>query len=329
MKSYDQMAKDVLARISAYETAAKQRRRTAVRAAVALGCACLTALVCLVIPYSTEPGIFSGSDTPPATSQPTPVYTSVMQAVYLADGTIRTDDLTAAQKIPMWYRLQVEDIRDTNDSATEEVNYEAEYEALMEESKMWIDRYTDEGAHASVTRFENVIISTYSAGHIQLSVPDPEQVYSIRAACETGYGKAEMSLYAESMAGESIAYLLEYKKDTAVELEHPVHENGWCWISGEAITLPGETYTAIRADAEEGKGDFYLRWKPDHALSEALNKYPDTPLSAFSDWMTVAVNYKDGTVETHTLEIRFEDNGTVLIDYLGAQRMEGQKNSAP
>ncbi len=311
MKNTDDMARDVLERVHAYHARRARRRQVTGRAVLAVGCACLTALVCLAIPHIPEPGMSSGR---PDASGTVPVCTSIMQAVYLSDGNICTEELTEAQEIPMWYRLQVEDTRIAHGDA--ECAYAAEYEAMMNESQHWMDKYGDEAARAAVLRFEDITVSLYSAGYIRLNVPSPQEVESIRAFCEAGYGKAEMTLLSSTLAGQTVPYILDYEKGP-VELEKPVYDSGYCWLSGENITLPGDVYATVCADGERGEGDFYLRWKPSAVLCEALYQQPDTPLSAFSDRMIISVNYKDGTAEVHTLDILFEDNGVVTVNYMG------------
>lgn len=325
MKTYDTMAQSVLERIHTHEAAARRRRRTVARTAVAGGCAGLLALACVAIPYLPQPGGPSLSDRPPVSSVATPLCTSVMQAVYLANGTVHTENLTAAGEIPMWYRLQVKDIRDTPAPTVDSsADYGAEFEAMVSESNTWLSQHTEEGAHASVTRFENVVISAYSAGYIRLSIPSPDAVDTIHAICASGYGRVEMGLWAESLAEQTVSFHTGVKSaDTGkldfIRLEKVVREDGRCWLNGDTLTLPGETYAAVCADAAKGNGDFTLRWKPSAALSEMLNKFPDMPLSTFSDRMTVSVNYRDGSVELHTLEIFFTDSGVVTIDYRGAE----------
>ena len=314
MKNSDELARDVLERIHAYKERQTQRRRTAGRVAVAVGCACLTVLTCLWSGVSL-PQVTPESSNPVSQTPDEPVHISMMQAVYLADGDVHTKDLTETGEIPLWYRLQVEDVR-KGDPETDE-DYGAEYQTLLEESQLWVEQYAGKEAHASVTRFENVVISAYSCGYVRVAVTRPEQVENIRVSCATGIGTAEMSLWADSLTGQAVPYVLE-TKEGAFTLEKTVNDSGRCWLYGQSVTLMGDTYRALYSDAENGRGDFFLRWKPHSALNEALNKYPDTPLSSFSDEMTVTVNYTDGSADIYTLAVQFTDDGIVTINFVGS-----------
>ena len=310
MKSYEEMAHSVQKRAKAYELIQKRRRRVAVRAAVAASC-CICTVVAVI---AGTHGFTHTSIAPPSTASDTLSTVerlTMLQHVYLSGGAVITEDLLTAQELPMRYKILVMDKRQPQMVE----DYEAGYAMLTKERLSWTEQYADEGAAGAVTQYENVTVAALSMGQIRLQVQAPEQVASIRAACRSGYGKAEMALCADSLAGQEIAFDLQTEAGKTT-LKKRVYDSGLCWLYGQDITLQGDTYAAVTAQEQ---GDFFLRWKPSVKMNEVLNKEPSTPLSAFFDRMTVTVNYKNGTAERFCFSILFSDDGDVCIRYDGTE----------
>ena len=121
------------------------------------------------------------------------------------------------------------------------------------------------------------------------------------------------------------AIVVQLEDPTAVESFH-MTSNG----NGHLMHVPGY-------EPEDGKNypnDYHLNdqqvdqyyrygginiiWCLHSNKINTLGLDPSIPLSTFSDTITVTITFRDGTVETHIIDIEIEDSGAVYAIYRGA-----------
>ena len=81
--------------------------------------------------------------------------------------------------------------------------------------------------------------------------------------------------------------------------------------AGKEIAITGEEYERSYA---ENKG-MIIKWQPSEELLKALSENPATPLSQVSDEITGDIRYIDGTRESFTITLSFDENGILDATY--------------
>jgi hypothetical protein len=151
---------------------------------------------------------------------------------------------------------------------------------------------TDENKHLVVTYIH--------VGDVIIKTDDISQIESIRATTKnsTLIFPAFSSEQREALADDLEAYWNFYDVYPVTQDYMITGESlkGWYYIpyGGIQVTL--------------GLGDGVVRY-----LNENL-----VPLSQISETLTFTVTYVDGTVETHTIDMIFNDNGEIYATYWGA-----------
>ncbi len=304
MKTYEQMARDVLQRIDDINVNRRRRRQNTLRAAVAVSCAVLTALAGAGIPslMPKESTALSGATVKP-------IATSVLQMAYLSEN--GWDRCAMAEQIEtqMRYKLIVTDVRGMTAAQREALRQEKVEQVCQELSRYYSD-YRNGGGGVN-NAWDNALFTMLRGGSFQLDLKGEKTVESIRAQCGSIYGEAEFGIHSKRLVGQKIAYQAKWYDGTEQHTEKETH-NGIVYLHATSVTLDGATYERIRPD-----GEFYIRWKPSSKLYEVFNEDPNKALSDISDQMTITVNYTDGSRDDHKIDIVFHDDGNIGAVYRG------------
>ena len=278
MKTYEQMAQDVLRRIDDINTVRRRRRRNALRASVALGCAALILSVGFGIP-SLRPG--ETVTLPGETS--TPIATSVLQVAYLSESGWDRHVMKELVETKMRYKLSVIDTRamtaSQRDALWQDLVAQNEQRLLELYKEHYGEHYDGYGlGSAGVNNaWDNALFVTTRAGVFQLDINEEKTVESIRAECGSVYGEAEFYIYSKNFVGKKIAYQATWHDGTETRTEKETR-HGNVYLYAKGVELDGDTYALALAD-----GGYYIRWKPSRKLYEELNEDPDKALSDFSE----------------------------------------------
>ena len=307
MKSYKQMAEDVLHRAEVYTIRRKRNQRIAVTAA-AFGC--LSVLIAVNIikigmgttgdaPFVEQPPAHMESQ-PTEASKPTEgdqlqVQPSIPSSgeelpndvkqnfdVVLLVATSPDDpgtELVENLTLPMNYFLRVRDLRGLSKTEREKI--------INEEREFCQEQSNSSLAGASVRYIrnmprENYVISFVRTGCFRLKIEDYEQVESIRIACTTKYGQVDVQWHEPYGP-----------KGQEVEL-YPENISEW--------------------DKQRG---LRINWQYTSELLFALDEDPSMPLSSFSDIVTFTVRFLDGTVQESRVRVAIREDGEIFICLLG------------
>lgn len=301
MKSYKQMAADVLHRAEVY-TVRKKRNQRIVATAAAFGClivliAVNTVMVAFNIMDSTvleHPSVQMDNHTPqaskptegtkPQEQNPTTVpggdtfgdHGIVLLAArtMTAQGTPLEHDL----ELPLNYSLRVRDFRGASDLERLKAELEERelYKAMMDEGLGGASMKL-----GNCTNRENYMISFVRTGCFRLWIKDRTSVERISIKSTTKYGKIDVSLSNNTFPkGHEVTLLPEDIPE-------------WDWKHGLRIN-----------------------WKYSNAVLEALDENPSRPLSEFSDLLVFTVEFSDGSVEERKVELLILDNGEVMARLL-------------
>ncbi len=309
MKTYEQMARDVLQRIDDINVNCRRRRQNALRAMVAVSCAVLTVLAGAGIP-----SLMPKESTASAGETVTPIATSVLQIAYLSGNGWDRRVMKEQIETQMRYKLTVTDVRGLTTAQREALRQEKVEQVHQELSRYYSD-YRNGGGGVN-NAWDNALFMMLRGGNFQLDLNEEKTVESIRAECSSIHGEAELGIHAKSLAGQKVAYQAKWYDGTEQRTEKETH-NGNVYLHAMSVTLDGATYDRIRTD-----GEFYIRWKPSSKLYEALNEDPNKALSDISDQMTITVNYTDGSRDDHKIDIVFHDDGNIGAVYHGGTTVE-------
>lgn len=87
------------------------------------------------------------------------------------------------------------------------------------------------------------------------------------------------------------------------------------------MTLSGNYYQILVQQQQNGTGRLEINWRPDSLLYDTLNRNPDLLLSTFRDTVSLCVEYTDGSLEKHVVEIAFDDDGNATPCYVYKQEI--------
>ena len=306
MKTYEQMAADVLSRSQIYINRQKRNRRI-VAAMSTFGCVALLIVVnvCTYLSAQTgnaptlgQPPIVLGSqsaeDSKVTQNMQTPSVEGTQPGESIPNGNTQQNYkvvlLTASSSddpgtelvenitLPMNYTLRVRDLRGASD--LERLQAELEERELH---KAMMDEVGDGASMilGNCTNRENYMISFVRTGCFRLWIKDRTLVERISIKSITNYGKIDVSLSNNTFPkGHEVTLLPEDIPE-------------WDWKHGLRIN-----------------------WKYSDAVLEALDENPSRPLSEFSDLLIFAVEFSDGSVEECKVELLILDNGKVMARLL-------------
>ena len=305
MKTYEQMAQDVLQRIDDINVRHRRRRQNTLRAAVALSCGMLTVLASVGIPLlmPKESTILSNGTV-------APIATSVLQVAYLGSDGWNSNEMRKQVETQIHYKLSVFDVRDMTADKRQTLHNQ-----LIQEQKAETSRndsiYRYDGWQVN-SGWENATFVLLRGGSFQLDIQEGKSVSSIYAECTSGYGEAEFGIRMETDAIKEIGFIAECGDGESAYIKKSL-ENGMAYMHAERISLDEDDFAIVQQN-----GELYVRWKPSKLLYEVLNKDPQKQLSVLSDEMVLVVHYTDGTWEEHKIELVFYDDGNINARYNGS-----------
>lgn len=302
MKTYEQMARDVLRQIDDINVSRRRRRQNTLRATVAVCCAVLTLLVGAGIP-----SLMPKESTTSSNETVVPIATSVLQIAYLSENGWDRSVMKEQIETQMRYKLSVMDVRGLT-TAQRDALREEKVEQLQQELSGYYSDYRNVGGSVN-NAWDNALFTMLRGGCFQLDLNGEKTVESIRAQCSSIYGEAEFGIHSKNLVGQKVAYQAKWYDGTEQRTEKETR-NGNVYLHAMSVALDGATYDRIQSD-----GYFYIRWKPSSKLYETLNDNPNRPLSEFSDQMTITVNYTDGSRDNHKIDIVFHDDGNIGAVY--------------
>lgn len=281
MKSDKKMTEDILIKVSQTEQRKKQQKKTATKT---LGSFFAFALI-LFIGLS----FFNNSTvTPPGKESDTTIENSTQKtadkAFSLIVANAAEEKTTVFHKennitIPLGGILLVKNTENMSDVNRIDYELKLKLQELYGKTSGWhIHGETGETA---------VYFGTMDS--LALSIDDPDSVESITLSC-TDNGEITIR-----------------DKVDGINLENFVKSIK----QGQNITVTGEEYENIYG--KDGKMAIY--WFVSEELKETLKNAPDTPLSTVSDTITGVISYIDGTKETFTISLNFNDNGELSAVY--------------
>ncbi len=313
MKTYEQMAQDVLKRIDDVNVNRQHCRQNVLRATVAVSCAVLTVLAGAGIP-----SLMPKESTTSSAGTVKPIATSVLQVAYLSENGWDRSVMKEQVETQMRYKLSVVDTRGMTTTQRQALFQKMVAKQEQELLAFDPDFYNGNsiGGGGVNNGWDNALFETYRAGVFQLDIEEKKKVESIRAECSSIYGEAEFYIYSINFVGKKVPYQAKWYDGTEQRMEKETR-HGNVYLYAKGVALDGDTYDLIQSD-----GGFYIRWKPSLKLYEVLNDNPQKALSDFSDQMTITVNYTDGSMESHQLDIVFHDDGNIGVVYQGFTQAE-------
>ena len=307
MKTYEEMAQSVLDRAKAHKIMRNRWIAGSVAAVLALGL-CLGVAVMNrpgdepTLQNPVEPNAVVTTTVPSIQTQPSTDETNYRVTFLTTEGK-NTTKMEQGMTIPLKSQLRVQDVTGMT---------EAEIEAVAKAEKDYADNliaaYPDakgpgwmqfNPSHGT-DETKHLVITYIYVGCMIIKTDDISQIESIRATTKnsTITIPAFSSEQREALADDLEAYWNFYDV-------YPVTQDymitgaslkGWYYIP----------YGGIQVNLGLGGG-----------VARYLNENP-VPLSQISETLTFTVTYVDGTVETHTIDMIFNDNGEIYATYWGA-----------
>lgn len=128
-----------------------------------------------------------------------------------------------------------------------------------------------------------------TADYLKLKTENPSSIEKITLSCSEN-GRLSIS------AKDALGSLGEFTKSIR---------------RGEEITLTGKEYKEIYSK----DGAMLIDWFLSESLLNSLQEEPDTPLSSISDEIKINISYIDGSEESFCVLLEFDDNGTLKATY--------------
>ena len=175
-------------------------------------------------------------------------------------------------------------VKDTSNMSRTEIN------KIADDTQSVLIEHYDERDNWSVTGIEgDTAVYFASFEYLRLNIADADAVEEITLSCGE-YGKLMIS------------------DRTRLGNIHQWHKT---IRAGKEIAITGEEYESSYA---EDKG-MIIKWQPSEELQKALSENPATPLSQVSDEITGVIRYVDGSEESFTISLSFDDDGILKADY--------------
>lgn len=313
MKTYEEMAQSVIRRAKARKTMRKRIFAGSVAAVLVLGLG-------LGMMMKNRPVDAPTLQNPPITAEPeeivvtldpnagSPIQTLPSKeetnhrvTFLLAEGN-HTTSMEQGREIPMQSQLRVQDVTGMTDEeidavAKAEQDYAEHLIASYPDAKGpgWMQFSPSHGTDTN----KHLVVTYIHVGAVILKTNDIAQIESIQATTKNSALTipAFTSEQREALADDPEAMFEFYDL-------YPVTQD--YLITGDALKdwyyIP---YGGIQVNLGLGNG-----------VVKYLNE-KSVPLSQLSETLTFTVTYVDGTVETHTLDMIFNDNGEIYATYWG------------
>ena len=288
MKTYEEMAQSVIDRAKAHKTLRNRWIAGSVAAVLAL-CVCV--------------GVMGRRPQPDTTMQEQPVTQTAKtepRVTFLYAQGDTTSELKQGVKLPSHCELRVVDVSGMTDEeieaiALEEQEYADALTAAYPDDKGhgWM-QYSADGYPSASN--DHLVATFINAGYFILDVQDWSSVESVEATTKNSV----LILPAFSGAEEK-----EQIDPFAYPQSRHYHMNRG--ELNEAYEAGQWYYDGIGVNIGLGSGVVWY-----------LNDNP-VPLSQLSETITFTFNFTDGTQETYTIDMIFNDNGQIYTLYRGAE----------
>lgn len=283
MKTYEEMAQSVIRRAKAHQ-AARNRWIIGSVAAVLVLCTCV--------------GVMGNRPRPDATVQTQPVVQTIkteprVNFLYVQGDS--TSELKQGVVLPSRCELRVVDVSGLADSeikatALEEQEYADALVAAYPEDRGhgWM-QYSSDG-YPSVSN-DHLVATFIHSGHFILQVQDWSLVESVDATTQNSV----LILPGLSATEEIDPFAYPQSRHYCMNKEelNEAYEAGRWYYDGIGINI--------------GLGSGVVWYLNDHPV----------PLSQLSETFTFTFNFSDGTQETHTIDMIFNDDGQIYTLYRG------------
>jgi hypothetical protein len=283
MKTYEEMAQSVIHRAKAHKTVRNRWIAGSVAAVLTL-CACAWGLG-----NRPQPDAAMQDQTvalPEVTTVAVPADS--LRVTFLSSDGSQTAEMKQDVETPCLMEVRVKDVHGLS---------EEEKAAIVEAEKQYADALV--AAHSEAkgynwTQFDSgdVVVTSISAGHFVIGMEDPKQIESIYATVRGDVCLGYMPFADEKAFWEN--------PDAPVPTEYA--------LSHEQIL---KQYYAPY-------GGIGISWMLSSASDTALEK-GTASIGDLSDTITFTVTCVDGTVETHSVDMIFNDDGKVYAIYRGAE----------
>lgn len=287
MKTYEEMAESVIGRAKAYKIARNRWIAGSVAAALALCICCI--------------GVMGKRPQADLTMQEQPV-TQITQnmdprVTFLYAQGDTTAELKQDMKLPSHCELRVVDVSGMSDEqikaiALEEQEYADALVAEYPEDKGhgWM-QYSADG-YPSVSN-DHLVATFIHSGHFILKAQDWSVVESVEATTKNSV----LILPALRSTNEIDPFAYPQSRHCCMNKEElsEAYEAGQWYYDGVGISM--------------GLGSGVVQYLNDHPV----------PLSQLSETFTFTFHFTDGTQETHTIDMIFNDDGQIYTLYRGAE----------
>lgn len=273
MKTNREMANDILCKVNSIK---EERRMMKNRMGRVAALSCVFALIFVAV-FSLFIGGTSTDDRfVSASSENTPpkkAFLMVANAAYETETVINKDaDVT----LPMGGILVAKDTKGMTFSEKDTV--------MLELKERLIQLYGKDCDWHLRGIQEDTTVYFGTADYLKVKIENPDSVDKISISC------TDNGIITVSDKSKLEGLLSEYIKTIK---------------QGTSITVTGKEYAEIYEKTDGIPIDWFLS----ESLVNTFKTSPDTPLSTVKDEITVKINYTDGSEETYTISLSFDDEG--------------------
>lgn len=303
MKTCEEMARSVMHRAKAHKAVMKRRVVTVTAAVLCICCIGLVAFA-MNAPIPEEPVAQLRQtapvveDVPAMEDVPTiddpvvedPVQISDARVTFLSASGESQVIMREGVTLPLKMEMRVKNLQGLTEEEKEAIiEAEGQYAESVVKSVASFDKfgyYSGPGYHWTQYTSDDHVLTTIIAGHFRLAVGGSDDMESI---------------YFETGGAIQLCYLPDMEEDED-------YEDEWRYHLDEA---------EIKQYYHAYDGGFVFTWLVDGREVSEMNKKPVFDPSAFSDYIKVVVTFKDGTVETHQIDIVITEDGQTSAIYRG------------
>lgn len=282
MKTYEEMAQSVIRRAKAHQAARNRWIIGSVAAVLAL-CACVG-----VMGNRPQPDAALQDQTAVPDVTTVTVPADIRCVTFLSSDGNQTAEMKKDVETPCLMEVRVKDVHGLS---------EKEKAAVVEAEKQYADALV--AAHSEAkgynwTQYDSgdVVVTSISAGHFIIGMEDPEQIKSIHAIVGGAVCLGHMPFADEEAYWENL--------DNPVPIEYALNHE-------QILKQYYAPYEGIE-----------ISWMLSSDSDRALEK-GTVSIGDLSDTITFTVTYVDGTVETHSIDMIFNDDGKVYAIYRGVE----------
>lgn len=281
MKSDKNMADNVLMRLADIKQQKKQQKKMVVKTfSVAFAFIFVFMVGVTLFNYGADINVTESGTHIEATTEK---EVNKAFSIVVASAAENTETLTINKElgvsIPFGGLLYVKDTRNISDKSYVAYEVECKLNEIFGENDKW-----------SVTGIEgDTCVYFGTVDYLSLDVADADEIEEIILTCGAS---GKLITYDKSLLGDIKAFHKTIK-------------------GGKEIVVTGEEYKNFYAGSE----GMVFKWQPSEELHEYFSKNPSAALSGVSDSIDGLIRYIDGTEESFTITLSFDDNGILDATY--------------